>query len=398
MIRCSLRVSVASVVLYSFLFLSGVEISQAGGASWPIFRGSQALTGVAKGKLPDKPQLLWSTKIGNAVKSSPVIGNGLVFIASTDGKICALRLADGTNVWEFNTGRGISAPPLLLDNSVYVGSGVGMFYSVDAASGKSNWTYETKGEIAGSANWIKAPDGKGKWILVGSYDNIMHCVDSVTGKQIWTFRTGNFINGSPAVDDGKVAFGGCDAQIRFLSAADGVQITNVSVGAYVAASPALDDGFAFAGDYGNSVVCINIAESKIAWEYGQSHQLPPGQLPMPPPPGQPQGAPFFSSPAVGKDRIVIGCRDNKLHCMGRKDGKKIWTFTTKGAVDSCPVICRDKVVVGSCDGRIYMVKLSDGTEIWSYEVGAPLTSSPAVVDGMIVIGCEDGKVYAFGKK
>jgi outer membrane protein assembly factor BamB len=85
-----------------------------------------------------------------------------------------------------------------------------------------------------------------------------------------------------------------------------------------------------------------------------------------------------------------------VHCVGRDDGKVLWTFTTLGEVDSSPVICGDKVIVGSEDGRLYLLRLSDGSRVWSYEAGQAITSSPAVAAPVVVVGCDDGNVYAFG--
>ena len=107
---------------------------------------------------------------------------------------------------------------------------------------------------------------------------------------------------------------------------------------------------------------------------------------------------YVSSPAVLGDRVLIGGRDKRLHCLRTKDGEALWTFGTRGKVDSSPVICDGKVVVGSEDGRLYLVSLADGKELWSYEIGQGLTASPAVADGKVVIGSEDGSVYCFGVK
>ena len=82
-------------------------------------------------------------------------------------------------------------------------------------------------------------------------------------------------------------------------------------------------------------------------------------------------------------------------CLQIKDGKTLWTFATRGKVESSPVVCGDKVFVGSEDGRLYMVSLGGGKELWSYEIGQPITSSPAVVENKVVIGCDDGAIYAF---
>ena len=108
--------------------------------------------------------------------------------------------------------------------------------------------------------------------------------------------------------------------------------------------------------------------------------------------------PYFSSPAITTERVIFGGRDKMLHCVNRADGKPIWSFATRGRVDSSPVVAGDKVVVGSDDGRVYIVSLNDGEELWSYEVGQPIESSPSVAGEKIVIGSDDGNVYCFGEK
>ena len=87
-----------------------------------------------------------------------------------------------------------------------------------------------------------------------------------------------------------------------------------------------------------------------------------------------------------------------MHCVKREDGVSIWSFATRGKVDSSPAVCGDKVVVGSDDGRLYLVSLETGKELWKYEIGQPIGSSPAVAEGKVVVGSDDGGVYCFGAK
>ena len=118
-----------------------------------------------------------------------------------------------------------------------------------------------------------------------------------------------------------------------------------------------------------------------------------GQFPV----AEGEAGAFFSSPAVSKNRVVIGSRDKLVHCIDRKSGEKIWTFQTRDDVDSSPVIAGEQVVVGSNDGRLYVLELRGGDLIWSYEIGDDIVGSPAVTDGHIFVGAEDGRVYAFGE-
>ncbi len=210
---------------------------------------------------------------------------------------------------------------------------------------------------------------------------MMYCFSAQSGELKWTFETDHYINGAPAIDGGHVVFGGCDEKLHIVTTINGAATGGVGVGSYIPGSAALVDGRAYLGHYDNRLVCINIQEKKIIWEYENKDN----------------GEAFFSSPAVGSSHVVIGCRDGYLHCVSRDFGKKIWTFRTGDEIDSSPVIAGNRVVVGSMDGRLYMVNLEDGKKTWSYEIGAAIIGSPAVAGGFIFIGAEDGRVYAFGE-
>jgi len=350
------------------------------GADWPMFHGGQNLRGVAPGTLADSLSLLWKFKTEAEVKSSAAISDGRVFIGSSDKNIYALDLRSGKKLWSYPTGDSVEAAPCVLDGWVFAGSGDNCLHALDAGTGELKWKYETEGQILGAANWTRSSDGRGTWVLVGSYDNKLHCVDSRTGKLVWAYETGNYVNGSPAVDNGQCAFGGCDAIIHVISLADGSKVSEIDSGSYIAASAAFLDGEIYVGNYENVFFKVDVKTASIVWKYSQSD------------------APFFSSPAVGDEFVVFGGRDNHVHCLRRDDGRQAWTFKTLGEVNSSPALCGDKVIVGSDDGRLYMLRLADGKPLWSYEIGQPVTSSPAVASGLVVVGCDDGYVYAFGPK
>jgi len=348
-------------------------------ASWPVYRGDRALSGTGEGELPDNMSLLWSFQTEMPVMSSPVIGFGNTYIGSTDGKVYAINLEDGSQVWEYDTGDDIEAPPLLLDNSIYIGNLSGYFHSLDAHTGELLWRNECRNSIYGSANWVQDPESQNTLIIVGCYDNRLYSFDAATGELQWTYETGGYINGAPATDGEHIVFGGCDEYLHILSVQDGSKIGEVLAGSYVPGSPVLVDNRAYLGHYGFQLLCIDITGQEIVWEYED--------------PDHPDA--FFSSPAVGEDRVLIGSRDGYLHCVDRETGEKIWEFQSRDFIDSSPVISGNKVVAASMDGRIYLVDLMDGSEIWSYEIGAEISGSPAVSGGMIIIGAGDGRVYAF---
>src|SRR6267378_4892951 len=336
----------------TLLLLLGRSHPIAYAADWPMFRGGPALVGLAEGVLPAKLSLLWSFSTGRAVKSSPAIEGKRVFFGSADANVYALDLADGKKVWAFSAGQPIESSPLVLDDKVYIGSGDGVLYALEAGTGKLVWKYKTGEKILGGPNWFKMPRGAalpvtGKdaeprdrtLILVGSYDFKLHCVDARSGEAVWTYESGNYINGSPAISEGRTVFGGCDALLHVISLADGKQEKEVEAGAYIAGSVALENGRAYFGQFENEFLCVDLKEGKQAWSFRD------------------RNFPYFSSPAVAKDRVVFGGRDKLLHCVKKEDGSPLWSFATRGKLDSSPVICGDKVVTGSDDGRVYIISL-----------------------------------------
>ncbi|MHC4983095.1 MAG: outer membrane protein assembly factor BamB family protein [Planctomycetota bacterium] len=351
-------------------------------SEWRIFRGDAALTGTADGELPDKLAPRWQFKTAGAVKSSPVIAEGKVFVGSNDGNIYAIDLRRGTKAWSYKTEDAVEAPPCVVDGRVYVGSTDGNLYCLDT-EGKLLWKYRTGDRIFGSANYlrVKAPDVEGGLstrVIVGSYDNKLYCLRADKPERLWTYETEYWINGTPAVCAGNIVFGGCDEVIHVISAADGKRVRTIEVGSYIAASAALTGDEAYIGHFDGKLMRVDTSSGEIVWSYGDGQSA------------------FFSSPAIGADRIVVGCYDRNVHCVSRKDGKKLWTFATGGQVESSPVICGEKVAVGSYDGRLYVLSLSDGSKLWSYDVGGAIATSPAVAEGMIIVGCTDGYIYAFG--
>lgn len=341
-----------------------------------MFRGNPGLTGVSEAALPSRLKLAWSFKTQGPVKSSAAIGNGRVFIGSNDGHLYAFDLKSGSNLWRFKTEGPVESSPLLLDNAVYVGSSDGALYAI-SVDGKQLWKYMTGEKILASPNFLKGTNGTR--IIIGGYDYKLHCVDAASGKSNWVYETGNYINGSPAVFDGKTVFGGCDALLHVLSLRTGEKVKEIEAGAYIAASVAISANRAYVGHYENEFLCIDLEKGTNLWTYRDKNFA------------------YFSSPAVTQDKVIFGGRDKKVHCAKRADGAPVWTFATRGKVDSSPAVCGDKVVIGSDDGRLYVLSLKSGKETWAYEIGPAVASSPAVVDGMVVVGADDGGVYAFAE-
>ncbi|MBI5048399.1 MAG: PQQ-binding-like beta-propeller repeat protein [Deltaproteobacteria bacterium] len=101
-----------------------------------------------------------------------------------------------------------------------------------------------------------------------------------------------------------------------------------------------------------------------------------------------------SSPAIVDNVIYIGSADKSFYAIDLITGKKIWKFSTTGAVESSPTLADGRVYFGTGDGILYCLDSKDGREIWKFQVRTEITSSPVVDGGTVYFNSADDKVYA----
>jgi outer membrane protein assembly factor BamB len=343
---------------------------------WPMFRGSPSLTGISSAELPKALKLLWSFEAEDSIESSAAIVGNTVYVASMDASLYAIELSTGKLRWRFATSGPVQeSSPCVQDGIVYVGDINGMLYAVDAASGKEIWTFETQAEIRSSPNFH---EGR---VYIGSYDQYLYCLEAKTGALIWEYATDGPVHATPTIDGENVYISGCDATFRAINISTGKQAFSINLNDYTGASAAISGGYAYVGTFGNEVLGLNLQKHLPEWSYAHPTR----------------NFPFYSSAAIGSDRIVLGGRDKIVHCLDKSTGKEIWSFMTKARVESSPLVTGSRVFIGSNAGLFYEFDLISGKKVWEFTSGAPFSASPAAVHGFLVIGDQDGVLYCFGK-
>lgn len=369
------RRELAPVAEYAPAVTAGRELS----GSWNIFRGDAALSGMADAVLADRLRLSWSVTLGNELKASPVVEADTVYVGADDGVLYAVNLHDGSIRWRAELGAAVEAPALWHGGMVYVGDMAGVLHALAAADGTVAWRFQTGGQITGSANVFTPAGGGAATLVFGSHDTQVYALDAHSGEKRWAFRTGNYINGAPAIHGALAAVAGCDNFLRLIDIASGAEVAAIEVGSYVAGSVAVAGDMAYLGHYGNQALGIDMRARAVRWRYGEAES----------------GSPFFSSPAVAGEIMLIGCRDRALYCLSAATGELRWRFQAGGDVDASPVVAGDKVVMAALDGRVYILRAADGTELYRYDTGAPVYASPCVIAGAVIIAAGDGRLLLF---
>jgi outer membrane protein assembly factor BamB len=130
------------------------------------------------------------------------------------------------------------------------------------------------------------------------------------------------------------------------------------------------------------VMAVDIQKSELLWVY---------QNPK-------RSFPFYSSPAVTENLVVIGGRDKRVHAIDRVTGEERWTFLAKSKVDASPVIVGDRVFVADTRGLMVELNLHTGKPVWYFDINGGVQASPSIAEEKLVIGSLTGTLYCFGSQ
>lgn len=118
------------------------------------------------------------------------------------------------------------------------------------------------------------------------------------------------------------------------------------------------------------------------------------------------GGKIFSTPAISKGKLVVGCTDGYIYCLDAKGektaaycGKLLWKVKVNKSVLPAPAIYKGIVYIGASDGIFRALRLKDGSELWSYSGIKGFVEAKAYVDDEgVYIGDWRNTFYAFNPK
>ena len=310
--------------------------------------------------MPGSLKLLWTYEAGDAIESSAAIVDGVVYVGSQTGELHAVNLADGKLKWKYKAstdGIGESSPTVA-GELVYVGDLAGVLHAVQTATGQAV---------------VDVQDEHGDQIVAGrlgrqSADRVLR----FEPVRAWRERRQAGVEDPDRRLRARHA-GDCrrhrlHRRMRRDSArhphlATASKCSRCRSAPTPARRPAIVDGRAYFGTYENDVLAVDLKAKKIVWSYKHPDR----------------NFPFYSSPAVLADRVIVGGRDKMVHGLDRKTGKSLWTFVTGARVDSSPVVAGGLAYIGSNDGKLYVLDVASGKSVFQFEAGGPAVCLPGAV-------------------
>jgi outer membrane protein assembly factor BamB len=378
-------------------------------ADWPAFRFDATHSGlnpaenaIAAGNV-GALATAWTAPTGNGVFSSPAVANGRAYVGSDDGKLYAFDAAGATNcaagpprtcspLWTAATGGAVRSSPAVANGNVYVGSDDGKLYAFDA---EGAFNCAAGPPMTCLARWVTAtgalvrssPAVANGVVYVGSDDAGVYALNATTGQVIWKTITGAAVRSSPAVANGVVYVGSDDKGLYALDAATGAVLWKTITGAAVRSSPAVANGAVYVGSDDAGLYALNATTGQVLWKTTT-------------------GASVRSSPAVSNGVVYVGSDDTKVYGVDATTGAVRWTAPLAAIVRSSPAVANGLVYVGSDGGSLSVFDAlgSAGcsgvptvcSPLRAVPTGGSVRSSPGVANGVVYVGSADSRLYAIG--
>lgn len=338
--------------------------------------------------------LLWETETDDWIRSSPVVVDQGIFVATISGRLYMLDQTGRVQWNEKISDHAIYADLVGKEDKLLITDSNLMLYCMNA-KGKKVWEKSVlsaftneAGEriftdlISGGTYYQSKPTATDGQLFFGTPSGFLHAVDALSGEENWKFEMGAAISVGPALADGKV-YAGQQGSERFFYCLDqktGELVWKQTIpGGWVWGSAAVDDGLVYVPTVSGYAVCLDGETGHIVWMYPTAKSVP-------------------AEPAIDGDLVYFGSWSHSLYAFHKKTGEVVWKENGIG-LDSGTLIAQD--------GKIYLPSASNIFSSFNAATGELLSvgntskeekgrhsgfnASPAFVDGMAFFTARVGR-------
>ena len=262
-------------------------------------------------------------------------GGGLVFVATDQGVVYALKQEDGSVAWQAQLASEVLASPVIEENIVIARTGDGRVYGLSAVDGSVEWTISRRLPSLTLRGESKPLVEQGV-AFVGFSDGTLAALDAASGRALWDFpissrRGTNELEGLADVDT----------------------------------TPLLVGSSIYVSSYQDVTHSLDVLKQSIAWSVDVSS---------------------FHSLAYDAAFLYVSDRQGFVHQIDRETGVKTWSQEgLKLYSISAPMSVGAYIVVADGDGQLYTINKSDGSFAGRHSLGAKTIIGDPIVDADSII-------------
>ncbi|MHC4861030.1 MAG: outer membrane protein assembly factor BamB family protein [Planctomycetota bacterium] len=224
-------------------------------------------------------------------------------------------------------------------------------------------------------------------------------VDRETGKILWVRETGERVFAGPVLAGGRLYVPGSSLTAMHAGTGDVLWRWKTDYG--VIASPLVHDGAVYAVEKGEKLAALDPDTGEETWKVRlratSSAPVLAGKLlvigtedgVMAVRPGGMRrwtaetDQPVTITPAVLRDRVVVGDLGRTVYALTSDRGKTVWKRRIpEGRILLTPTVYGDAILFSTSGATFRAIHAADGSDLWTRWIGTVIQSSPCVAGGV----------------
>lgn len=342
-----------------------------------------------------------------------VTDQAVIYLASRDNMVAALRTHDGHFLWHVSTDGPMAGKPIIVGGVVYASSDT-TIYAINAETGRLLWQQTPDESLLdgqpivgegivssalanGSLAAWRVSDGRPLWvaslkeeaivpvanaagmIFAATNHGSILAVQALTGKLLWKHAATQFA--APLPPAGNTAALSVDATPRSLQQAEDGRL----LWRHDFSSEAMAKGGTIAISEGNGLVFISQQQGGGPGGSLMVLRAGTGQLLW-----QSATGTGYIPPLVTKDTVYLASQFGSLEARRVEDGALLWHYTPDNLPTEEVMLSQNTVYLGSETGTVEAITADTGLRRWQYEAGGPISDVTQGPQGVILIGAGNG--------
>ncbi len=349
---------------------------------------------------------VWTNSVGegtgeSGVRLRPAFADGVLYVASTNGKISAIDAASGKTLWSKSSrthgwfGWGdkkradalYAGGPTVSGDLLVVGTLDGHIYGINAKDGSPRWESVVNSEV------VAAPAIADNLVIARTADGRLYGFDRTSGERRWVYDQGNVPllslrgEGPLLVANGVVFFGSDDGKLVALRLDTGDKLweqrlasgegrTEIDRLSDADGGILLDGSTLFGAAYHGNLVAVDGPSGRPLW-----------------------GRPFstFTSLDISNNALYGVDADSQVWAFDKNGGADMWkNDKLKYRWLTGPAVQGDYVVVGDLEGYVHWLQTGDGALAARERLSKkPIRAQPLVVGDTVFVVDVKGRIGAY---
>lgn len=345
--------------------------------NWPMPQGNPGRSGYTPETVAPPMSLRWSVTVSEWAMASPVVSNGLLFVAAGSsqaaarGSLACMDVTKGHERWRRTLARELTLSPAVMSAEGLLLQPMDReLICMDARIGVPKWVYLAEAPITNS------PLVWGDMAYFGDEGGRVYALEVKGGALQWIAEVEGALYTPIALRRDMLYVGTAKNRVLAMSTVDGATYWEHVAGGEITAGPTLAGNLVLFGAADGRVYAVLQSSGRLLWDFETQGEV-------------------HSAPATVEEQTIVGSRDGSLYCVELRTGTLRWEYRTSDWVDSSPAISSNFAYCTGHDGKVRVLEVASGLCLWEYEVGEEIRSSPAISSGHLVVVTSTSQVLAF---